>query len=33
MNALWTRAYLVSTEPYVDEETIQWYVKQQKTRG
>lgn len=33
MNALWTRPYWVSTEPYVDEETIQWFVEQQKKRG
>lgn len=33
MSALWTRPYLVSTESYISEETIQWYVEQQKKRG
>lgn len=33
MSALWTRPYLVSTEPYISEETIQWFVEQQKKRG
>lgn len=31
MSSLWTRSYLVSTEP-VSSETIRWYVEQQKTR-
>ena len=33
MSALWTRPYLVSTESYISEETIQWFVEQQKKRG
>ena len=31
MKSLWTRSYLVSTE-YLSQETIRWYVEQQKTR-
>lgn len=33
MPALWTRSYFVSTEGKVSPETIEWYVKTQKTRG
>ena len=33
MPALWTRSYFVSTAGKVSSETIEWYVKTQKTRG
>lgn len=32
MPALWTRSYFVSTAGNVSSETIEWYVKTQKTR-
>lgn len=32
MNNLWTRKFFVTTEECVSDETIQWYVKSQKTR-
>ena len=33
MSSLWTRSYFVSTADTVSNETIQWYVNTQKTRG
>ena len=33
MSSLWTRSYFVSTANNVSNETIQWYVNTQKTRG
>ena len=32
MPSLWTRSYFVSTAGEVSSETIEWYVKTQKTR-
>ena len=32
MPSLWTRSYFVSTDGNVSSETIEWYVKTQKTR-
>lgn len=32
MPSLWTRSYFVSTAGNVSSETIEWYVKTQKTR-
>jgi putative transposase len=33
MSSLWTRSYFVSTAGDVSSETIEWYIKTQKTRG
>jgi putative transposase len=33
MPSLWTRSYFVSTAGNVSSETIEWYVKTQKTRS
>lgn len=33
MSSLWTRSYFVSTEKTISNDTIEWYVKTQKTRG
>lgn len=33
MPSLWTRSYFVSTAGHVSSETIEWYVKTQKTRS
>lgn len=33
MPNLWTRSYFVSTEDNINNETIKWYINQQKKRG
>lgn len=33
MTSLWTRSYFVSTAGNVSSDTIEWYIRTQKTRG